>query len=126
MAFNMKEVAALRGNDKLYAENAAKIDWSGVGGKAKGEFEDDIILTENKNVVCFVWRDKVAEYNLITKELSFNYTSLYEAIWKDYPSDMLAFVEWITECQAHKEGMRWRCYATKELRLPSPKTVEFY
>lgn len=40
MAFNMKEVASLRGNDKLYAENAAKIDWSGVGGKAKGEFED--------------------------------------------------------------------------------------
>lgn len=34
MAMNMKEVASLRGNDKLYEENLAKIDFSGVGGKA--------------------------------------------------------------------------------------------
>ena len=33
MSINMKEVASLRGNDKLYEENASKIDWSGALGK---------------------------------------------------------------------------------------------
>jgi len=59
MAMNMKEVASLRGNDKLYAENAAKIDWSGVGGKAKEILEED-----EKEVI----KDFIASIPAPTKE----------------------------------------------------------
>lgn len=70
MAFNMKEVAALRGNDKLYAENAAKIDWSGVGGKAVGEYEEIIASNEKKKEVAPVLTVKdMANYK--NKTISF-------------------------------------------------------
>lgn len=35
MGLGFKEVACLRGNDKLYEENLNKIDWSGVGGRVE-------------------------------------------------------------------------------------------
>jgi hypothetical protein len=35
MGVGFKEVASLRGDDKLYTENLNKIDWSGVGGRIK-------------------------------------------------------------------------------------------
>jgi len=40
MAFNMKEVAFLRGNDDLYQENLSKIDFSAHGGSSPNEAKD--------------------------------------------------------------------------------------
>ena len=37
MAFNMKEVASLRGDDKKYEENFSKIDWSNYDRKQRYE-----------------------------------------------------------------------------------------
>ena len=41
MAFNMKEVASLRGDEKKFAENFSKIDWSGASQEK--ESDDDRI-----------------------------------------------------------------------------------
>lgn len=58
MAMNMKEVASLRGNDKLYEENLNKIDWSGVGGRVAETLTDEEVETEKKEETDKLYRSQ--------------------------------------------------------------------
>jgi hypothetical protein len=78
------------------------------------------------NVVEFVWRNLVASYDLDKKEFTFYQDSMYIVPWEEYPEDMVKFINWITTCQQHKDGVIWTTYATGEKQYPEPKTVKMY
>lgn len=70
MGEGFKEVASLRGNDKLYAENLSKIDWSAVGGRVEEKLEQtlkekvDSLTTGSK--YYFLFESEILKENIIT------------------------------------------------------------
>jgi len=104
MAMNMKEVASLRGNDKLYAENAAKIDWSGVGGKAVETLEEEgLTKSEEQALEKFVGALEAVRESIKNDPLL--------KYMKEHGSELTDSSLPIIQVSAFKAGGKW--YATK-------------
>jgi hypothetical protein len=66
MAYNMKEVAILRGNDKLFEENASKIDWSGALGTKAVIGEPDNTILPDRVTTSLIGTHNYFENTLLT------------------------------------------------------------
>jgi len=82
-------------------------------------------ITENE--ICkFIWRDTIATYNPITKELNFDVDNFGVVPFENYPNDMLEFINWILNCEQHKKDKTVWDLNTNTYKKVQLYTIELY
>jgi hypothetical protein len=71
------------------------------------------------HIVEFRGSGQLAAYNKSTKSFKF----IHENLENIRPADAVNLVEWIKECQAHKEGIKFLDSSTHKIIYSKPKSV---
>lgn len=72
-----------------------------VNGVKFDPFMNYISENNPEETIKFYWRNCIAEYNFVKKEMTLITEKISEVDWSKYPNDAARFLEWMTKCNNH-------------------------